>query len=97
VAIAEGLDLVQEIDAWVIKHAIALLAGDQTPARLPLHVNLSGRSIGDPKLLLRFPGLRPKPVALSGQQTSPGQSTRPTSPTSSFQTRAPYGPNGLSI
>jgi diguanylate cyclase (GGDEF)-like protein/PAS domain S-box-containing protein len=51
--IAERLDLIQEIDAWVVRHAIALLADDQPslPERLPVHVNLSGRSLGDPKLL----------------------------------------------
>ncbi|MGA2926323.1 MAG: PAS domain S-box protein, partial [Solirubrobacteraceae bacterium] len=49
---AERLDLVQEIDAWVVQHAIGLLAGaGAAPQQLPLHVNLSGRSLGDLKLL----------------------------------------------
>jgi EAL domain-containing protein (putative c-di-GMP-specific phosphodiesterase class I) len=50
--IAERLDMIQEIDAWVVQYAIALLANDNLSGeRLPLHVNLSGRSLGDPKLL----------------------------------------------
>lgn len=47
---AERHDLVQELDAWVIRKAIATLA-DLDPAKSPrLQVNLSGRTVGDPKL-----------------------------------------------
>jgi EAL domain-containing protein (putative c-di-GMP-specific phosphodiesterase class I) len=50
--IAERLDLVQEIDAWVIQQAIRAAANDNESAgSVPLSVNLSGRSIGEPKLL----------------------------------------------
>ncbi len=50
--IAERLDLVEEIDAWVVRNAIGLLAEDNGPGQgLPLHVNLSGLSLGQPKLL----------------------------------------------
>ena len=50
--IAERLDLVQQIDAWVIQKAIGLLAESNTSDdRLPLSINLSGRSLGEPKLL----------------------------------------------
>lgn len=50
--IAERHDLVQEIDQWVIRKAIGILAeashGENKPR---LCVNLSGRSVGDPGLL----------------------------------------------
>jgi diguanylate cyclase (GGDEF)-like protein/PAS domain S-box-containing protein len=50
--IAERLDIVQQIDAWVITEAIKLLAEQNGVGDgVPLEVNLSGRSIGDPKLL----------------------------------------------
>ena len=46
--IAERLDLVQEIDRWVVARAIRMLAehGD-----ISLEINLSGKSIGSPALL----------------------------------------------
>ena len=50
--IAERLGMVQEIDRWVTRQAIALLA--ERHARgvdLTLEVNLSGLSLGDPELL----------------------------------------------
>ena len=46
--IAERLDLVREIDRWVVAHATRLLA---THPDISLEVNLSGRSIGSPALL----------------------------------------------
>ena len=50
--IAERLDLVQQIDAWVIQQAIELLAEDDAACEgLRLSINLSGRSLGEPKLL----------------------------------------------
>jgi EAL domain-containing protein (putative c-di-GMP-specific phosphodiesterase class I) len=50
--IAERLDMVQEIDRWVVKSAIAMLEEHERRGHpLTLEVNLSGRSIGDPKLL----------------------------------------------
>ena len=46
--IAERLDLVQEIDRWVVARAIGMLA--EHP-EISLEVNLSGKSIGAPALL----------------------------------------------
>jgi diguanylate cyclase (GGDEF)-like protein len=50
--IAERFDLVQQIDRWVIRHAIALLA-ERKRAGCPIHLslNLSAKSITDPDLL----------------------------------------------
>jgi EAL domain-containing protein (putative c-di-GMP-specific phosphodiesterase class I) len=47
--IAERLDLVREIDRWVVGEAIELL--ERSRHDLSLEVNLSGRSIGDVGLL----------------------------------------------
>jgi EAL domain-containing protein (putative c-di-GMP-specific phosphodiesterase class I) len=50
--IAERLGLIQEIDRWVVAHAIDLLAEHRAVGRaLRFEVNLSGHSIGDPELL----------------------------------------------
>ena len=46
--IAERLDLVQEIDRWVVASAIEMLAAHP---QISLEVNLSGKSIGAPPLL----------------------------------------------
>ncbi len=46
--VAERFDLVQDIDRWVARKAIGLIAGN--PA-LRLTVNLSGRTLGDDRLL----------------------------------------------
>lgn len=48
--IAERLDMIQEIDAWVVRHATELLATD-LDGNMPLEINISGRSIGDARLL----------------------------------------------
>jgi diguanylate cyclase (GGDEF)-like protein/PAS domain S-box-containing protein len=49
---AERLGMVQQIDRWVTGQAITLLAERQADGEeLTLEVNLSGLSIGDPKLL----------------------------------------------
>ena len=47
--LAEHFGLIQSIDCWVVRRAIALLA-EQTRAGRPLvlHVNVSAKSIGDP-------------------------------------------------
>ena len=51
-AIAERLDLIQDIDRWVTSRAIDLLAHYRAAgANVTFEVNLSGLSIGDPKLL----------------------------------------------
>jgi diguanylate cyclase (GGDEF)-like protein len=50
-ATAERFDLVQEIDRWVIRKAIDLIAEHAEHGRaLKLEVNISGKSIGDPEL-----------------------------------------------
>jgi EAL domain-containing protein (putative c-di-GMP-specific phosphodiesterase class I) len=50
--IAERLGLIQEIDRWVLAHAIDLLAEHHAAGRdLRFEVNLSGHSLGDPLLL----------------------------------------------
>lgn len=49
--VAERFSLIQAIDLWVIRKAIDLIAALASAGRtLVLHVNLSGRSIGDPKV-----------------------------------------------
>ena len=51
-AIAERLDLIQDIDRWVTTRAIDLLAHyHRAGVEVTFEVNLSGRSIGDPGLL----------------------------------------------
>ena len=50
--VAERLDLIQEIDRWVVRSAVAMLEEHESRGRaLTLEVNLSGRSLGDPELL----------------------------------------------
>ena len=50
--VAERLDIVQQIDGWVVKRAVQMLAEDeQRGVALPIHVNLSGHSIGDERML----------------------------------------------
>ena len=50
--VAERLGLIQEIDRWVVAHAIDMLAEHRAAGRdLRFEVNLSGHSIGDPELL----------------------------------------------
>jgi diguanylate cyclase (GGDEF)-like protein/PAS domain S-box-containing protein len=50
--VAERLGLIQEIDRWVVAHAIDMLAEQRAEGRdLRFEVNLSGHSIGDPELL----------------------------------------------
>src|SRR5580692_9184084 len=49
---AERCGLVQAIDAWVIRHAIDLIARmARRGQRLELEVNISGASVTDPELL----------------------------------------------
>ncbi|HMT04722.1 MAG TPA: EAL domain-containing protein [Solirubrobacterales bacterium] len=48
---AERHDLVQEVDAWVVRRAIRVLADAGTNGRSTrLSINLSGRTVGDPGL-----------------------------------------------
>jgi len=47
--VAERFGLIQAIDSWVARRAIELIAeNERAGGRLVLHVNLSGKSIGDP-------------------------------------------------
>ena len=49
--VAERFGLIQAIDGWVARQAIELIAeNERAGRRLVLHVNLSGKSIGDPKV-----------------------------------------------
>jgi len=49
--VAERFGLIQAIDSWVARKAIELIAQhERAGRRLVLHVNLSGKSIGDPKV-----------------------------------------------
>ena len=49
--VAERFNLIQELDCWVARQAIDLI-GEYSRAgrKLVLHVNLSGKSIGDPRV-----------------------------------------------
>jgi EAL domain-containing protein (putative c-di-GMP-specific phosphodiesterase class I) len=50
--IAERFGLVQEIDAWVVRHGIALIAAQaRCGRRLALEINLSGLSLTSPAVL----------------------------------------------
>ncbi|MGH2887927.1 MAG: putative bifunctional diguanylate cyclase/phosphodiesterase, partial [Solirubrobacteraceae bacterium] len=75
--IAERLEMIHEIDAWVVRNAIGMLAepgaiGDG----LVLEVNLSGRSLGDPGLLaligeeLRRTGVAPERLIFEITETA---------------------------
>jgi diguanylate cyclase (GGDEF)-like protein/PAS domain S-box-containing protein len=49
--VAERFGLIQQFDGWVARRAIALIAEHaRAGRRLVLHVNLSGKSIGDPRV-----------------------------------------------
>jgi EAL domain-containing protein (putative c-di-GMP-specific phosphodiesterase class I) len=52
--VAERFELIGRIDQWVVVHAIELI--DRQP-RLQLHVNISGKSLGDQRLLQTIDGL----------------------------------------
>jgi diguanylate cyclase (GGDEF)-like protein/PAS domain S-box-containing protein len=71
--VAERFDLVQDIDRWVARKAIALIAAN--PA-LRLTVNLSGRTLGDDRLLgeledaLRRTGAQPERLTFEVTETA---------------------------
>jgi diguanylate cyclase (GGDEF)-like protein/PAS domain S-box-containing protein len=49
--VAERFGIILAIDSWVVRKAITLISEHERSGRgLRLHVNLSGKSIGDPKL-----------------------------------------------
>jgi diguanylate cyclase (GGDEF)-like protein/PAS domain S-box-containing protein len=55
--IAERFDLIQEIDRWVVSHAIELLSEEQAAGReVVLCVNLSAKSVVDPALPAHIAG-----------------------------------------
>lgn len=75
--IAERHDLIQEIDQWVIRRAIRILADYPSGAGSPrLCVNLSGSSVGDPSVLevisseLRETGADPSGLIFEVTETS---------------------------
>lgn len=75
--IAERLDLIQEIDRWVVRNAIGILEEHQRLGReLTLEVNLSGRSLGDPELFeviteeLKRTGTSPERLILEVTETA---------------------------
>lgn len=75
--VAERYDLVQEIDRWVIRKATRTLAELQADGlELKLTVNLSGRTVGDPKLSsflqeqLEATGVNPSSLIFEVTETS---------------------------
>ena len=53
--VAERFGLIQEFDLWVARQAVAVIAEHaRAGRRLVFHVNLSGKSIGDPKIAARI-------------------------------------------
>jgi diguanylate cyclase (GGDEF)-like protein/PAS domain S-box-containing protein len=75
--VAERFDLVQEIDAWVIRNAAHILAEQQASGReLVLSVNLSAKSITDPELpaliarALEAEGANPRGLCLEVTETA---------------------------
>ena len=74
---AERFGLIQAIDAWVVRQAVALLAAHvHADKRLILHVNLSGKTIGDPHLgsligsLLTESGIDPSGLVFEVTETA---------------------------
>ena len=75
--IAERLDMVQQIDAWVITNAIRLLADNHGAGEgVAIEINISGRSIGDHKLLelidheIRSSGVAPERLIFEVTETA---------------------------
>lgn len=55
--IADRLGLIQAIDSWVVREAISLIAAHARAGRkLVLDVNISGKSLGDPRLSIAIEG-----------------------------------------
>jgi diguanylate cyclase (GGDEF)-like protein/PAS domain S-box-containing protein len=66
--VAERFGLIQAIDGWVACQAIELIAESERAGRpLVLHVNLSGKSIGDPRVAALIEG------ALTGAGIDPSR------------------------
>jgi len=49
--IAERVGLIHQVDRWMVRHAIELLAGHNIDARLRLDVNLSGKVLSDSRIV----------------------------------------------
>ena len=65
--IAERADLVQEIDRWVVRRAIRLLAEQQHAGNdVSFEVNLSSKSITDPDMPELVPASSPPPAPTPG-------------------------------
>ncbi|MFL5839156.1 MAG: EAL domain-containing protein [Thermoleophilaceae bacterium] len=76
-ATAERFDLVQQIDRWMIRQAIDLIAEHRAHGRaLKLEVNISAKSIGDPQLpqlieqRLKETGIDPQLLVLEIAETT---------------------------
>ena len=74
---AERSGMIQAIDGWVVTQAIGLIAEQaRVGRRLVLHVNLSGKSIGDPDLVgrieaaLAHSGIAPDQLVLELTETA---------------------------
>jgi diguanylate cyclase (GGDEF)-like protein/PAS domain S-box-containing protein len=75
--VAERFGLIQAIDAWVTSRAIELIAESERAGRpLVLHVNLSGNSVGDPRVAdlaesaLRVTGIDPSRLVFEMTETA---------------------------
>jgi diguanylate cyclase (GGDEF)-like protein/PAS domain S-box-containing protein len=74
--IAERLDLIHDIDMWVVTHGIQALADLAPRPDIALEINLSGRSLGDHKLLehieseLRRTRVAPKRIIFEVTETA---------------------------
>jgi diguanylate cyclase (GGDEF)-like protein/PAS domain S-box-containing protein len=75
-ATAERFDLVQKIDQWVVRQAIALIANHKLGGHdLTLEVNVSAKSLGDPELtrlvesLLSETGIDPRRLVFEVTET----------------------------
>jgi diguanylate cyclase (GGDEF)-like protein/PAS domain S-box-containing protein len=78
---AEELNLIRDIDHWVVQRTVALLrqlldSGQQLSLHVDLHVNMSGRSVCDPELrrtlrkLVQEAGLEPGRLVFEITETS---------------------------
>jgi diguanylate cyclase (GGDEF)-like protein/PAS domain S-box-containing protein len=75
--VAERSGLILEIDRWVVGQALSLIAGQRDKGRsVRVEVNISGRSVGDPRLLasieqgLEEAGIDPASLVLEVTETA---------------------------
>jgi diguanylate cyclase (GGDEF)-like protein/PAS domain S-box-containing protein len=74
--IAERLDLIRDIDTWVVTKGIRMLSELDPLQKISLEINLSGRSLGDQKLLehieheLRAASIAPERVIFEITETA---------------------------